>query len=64
MNLRKNEDDGVTNRFIGGSFFAEDAFNQARGSLLSSKIDREIQTLYATSTGKTTFHKRWFTYFR
>ena len=50
--LRKNKDDGITNRFIGGSFFAEDAFNQARGSLLSSKIDREIQTLYATSTGK------------
>ncbi len=50
--LRKNKDDGITNRFIGGSFFAEDAFNQARGTLLSSKIDREIQTLYATSTGK------------
>ena len=50
--LRKNEEDGVTNRFIGGSIFAEDAFNEARAGLLSNRIDREIQTLYATSTGK------------
>ena len=50
--LRKNEEDGITNRFIGGSIFAEDAFNEARAGLLSNRIDREIQTLYATSTGK------------
>ena len=50
--LRKNESDGVTNRFIGGSFFAQDAFNEGRATLLGQRISRELQTLYATSTGK------------
>ena len=50
--LRKNESDGVTNRFIGGSFFAQDAFNESRATLLGQRISRELQTLYATSTGK------------
>ena len=48
--LRKNKSEGVTNRFIGGSIFAQDAFNQGRAALLGNRISSEISALYQTTT--------------
>tara|TARA_R100000234_G_scaffold15937_1_gene8694 strand:+ start:483 stop:3410 length:2928 start_codon:yes stop_codon:yes gene_type:complete len=48
--LRKNQEDGVTNRFIAGSIFAQDAFNETRASLLSARVPREIEALYNITT--------------
>lgn len=48
--LRRNQDDGATNRFIAGSIFAQDAFNETRASLLAARAPREIEALYNTTT--------------
>ncbi len=48
--LRRNKSEGVTNRFIGGSIFAQDAFNQGRAALLGNRIGSEISALYQTTT--------------
>ena len=48
--LRRNKSEGVTNRFIGGSIFAQDAFNQGRAALLGNRISSEISALYQTTT--------------
>tara|TARA_R100001510_G_scaffold57584_1_gene66286 strand:- start:314 stop:3217 length:2904 start_codon:yes stop_codon:yes gene_type:complete len=47
--LRKNKNEGITRRFIGGSVFAQDAFNEGRAALLGNRIGTEVNTLYETS---------------
>ena len=44
--LRKNQEDGVTNRFIAGSIFAQDAFNETIFSKYGNKMFLIIILLY------------------
>tara|TARA_B100001093_G_scaffold516190_1_gene594377 strand:- start:1950 stop:4865 length:2916 start_codon:yes stop_codon:yes gene_type:complete len=48
--LRRNVSEGRTRQFIGGSIFAQDAFNQSRAALLGNTIGAEISSLYQTTS--------------